>query len=117
MKYLLFFLLPFFNQTIEKIKWTSPQIHDFGIISTGMYMKHDFEFINNTNDVLTIDNVRTTCECTAADWEEEVITPGKSSSIKVVFHTLNPGYYKKKIKVYFSKIKKPYELVIETEVE
>ncbi len=117
MKYIIVLLVPFFFQTNEKIKWKTPQNHDFGKVSTGMYMKHSFEFVNNTENVITIDNVRSSCECTAADWEEEVISPGKTSSINVVFHTQNEGYYKKKVKVYFSKIKKSYDLIIEAEVE
>jgi Protein of unknown function (DUF1573) len=107
----------FWYQSVEPIVWSGPMLHDFGRVQSGWFMKKEFYFTNNTKDALTIDNVRTSCECTVADWEDDVIPPGRISQITVIFNPKNEGYYKKSVKVYFHKIKKPYKLTVEADVE
>lgn len=91
--------------------------HDFGEIRQGNGVTFDFIFTNNTPDSLTIDNIRTTCGCTAASWQQSAVQPHTASTIPVQFDATESGYFEKTIKVYFNKIKKPVLLVISGEVK
>ena len=98
------------------IIWLDTLTHDFGEIPIGLPAKTSFKFKNNALEVITIDNVRATCGCTSPNWEAEAIPPGANSEIKIVYDAKKTGYFRKKIKVYFSNIKKGYKLFIEGEV-
>ncbi len=104
-----------FNES--KVEWLSPLTHDFGDIPQGKPVKVDFRFKNISDEVLTIDNVRTACTCTATDWSDEVIEPGKNGSLEIEYDALKPGYFQKKITVYFSGQRKAEKLYIEGFVE
>ena len=91
--------------------------HDFGEIRQGNGVVFDFIFTNNTPDSLTIDNIRTTCGCTAASWQENAVQPHTASIIPVQFDASESGYFEKTIKVYFKKIRKPVLLAISGEVK
>ncbi len=99
------------------IVWLDSLVYDFGEIPQGVPAKTSFKFKNNSPDVITIDNVRTTCGCTSPNWETEAIPPDTNSEIKIVYDAKKTGYFRKKIKVYFSDIKKGYKMFIEGEVQ
>ena len=60
---------------------------DFGDIYQGDKVQHTFEFINIGNQPLVINNVLTTCGCTAPEWPKDPIPPGNTGTVKVVFNS------------------------------
>jgi len=104
MKTFYFLLLVFtpilpFNES--KVKWLTPLEHDFGDINHNEPVTHLFEFVNISDKLLTIDNVRTSCGCTASDWEYVPTAIADTSAVSIVYDAAKTGYFRKKIKVYF----------------
>src|SRR5689334_12144293 len=58
--------------------------HDFGAVEGGKKdtIWFDFKFTNTGSEPLVISDVRTSCDCTLADWPKDPIQPGKSAVIK-----------------------------------
>jgi len=59
--------------------------HDFGDLQQGGKTEHMFNFKNSGTAPLIINNVLTTCGCTAPEWPKEPILPDSTGTIKVVF--------------------------------
>lgn len=58
---------------------------DLGDITQGDMATHIFPFTNTGNQPLVINNVITTCGCTAPQWPEKPLAPGESGHLKIVF--------------------------------
>lgn len=58
-----------------------------------------FEFKNDSKKPATIQNVQTSCGCTAAEKPSEPIEPGKKSKISVSYDTTRVGSFTKTITV------------------
>jgi hypothetical protein len=102
--------------TAQVIQWLSPLAHDFGQIRARQPVTCEFIYRNTSPRPLTIDNVRTTCGCTAPDWSAQPIASGAADTIRIEFDAYRPGYFNKKIKVYWSGIRQPALLTITGEV-
>lgn len=100
-----------------KVEWLTPATHDFGTLQTGVIAKVEFRFKNISPSPISIDNVRTSCGCTAADWQDEVILPDETGHILIEFEAKKPGYFNKKITAFFSGQRKAEKLYIEGYVE
>ena len=98
------------------IEWTTPTSHDFGLIQSGVEVKHVFTFRNLSNASLIIDNVRTDCSCTASDWDIEPIAPNDIGKITVEYDAKKKGYFKKRLTVWLHGQKQAEKLMIEGEV-
>lgn len=61
--------------------------HDFGDITQGEVVEHVFKFKNTGNSALIINNVLTTCGCTAPEWPKAPVAPGDEGEIKVRFNS------------------------------
>lgn len=114
---LLIGLLSLAFSSVAVVQWHTDTEHDFGDIPQGQAATHYFEFTNISADTMLIDNVRTTCGCTAPDWTYDPILPDSSSTIKVVFDAKKEGYFYKKITVFFSNQRKAEKLYIGGYVE
>lgn len=58
-------------------------VHDFGDVPAGKdTLWTEFKFTNTGSEALTISDVRTSCDCTLAEWPKEAIQPGKSAVIR-----------------------------------
>jgi len=101
----------------SKVEWLSPTRHDFGDIRQGVPVQVDFAYRNVSGEMLTIDNVRTTCSCTTPDWSEEMVANGDTSSIQITYDARKTGYFRKKITVYFTGQQGAEKLYIEGYVE
>lgn len=114
----LFLLLPFFwAGNTEPVQWLSNRNYDFAEVTFEEPVTCFFRFKNTTDSPIVIDNVRTTCGCTAPDWSIEPVLPDTVSEIRVVYDAKKLGYFKKKIRVFFSHQKKAEILTIEGFVE
>jgi len=117
MKILTFLLifLPIFSNA-QVVEWQVERDYDFGILSQGQPEEIDFTFTNISSDTLLIDNVRSTCGCTAPYWDLTPILPDSSSQITIKYDSYKEGYFYKKIKVFFNKQQKAERLSISGEV-
>lgn len=98
-------------------EWLTPTTHDFGDLQLLVPATHDFKFKNTGDAPLLIDNVRSVCGCTATEWSEVPIAPGKGGFVRVVFDARKAGYFNKKVTVFFSHQKKGEKLFLEGFVE
>ena len=62
-------------------------VYDFGEVIDGDTVAHTFKFVNKGEFPLIINNVQTSCGCTAPEWPKQPIAPGEESSIQVRFDT------------------------------
>ncbi|TAF32184.1 MAG: DUF1573 domain-containing protein [Cytophagales bacterium] len=62
--------------------------YDFGSVREGRVVEKVFVYKNTGNLPLILTGVRTTCGCTATEWSQTPLEPGKSAQIKVKFDTM-----------------------------
>lgn len=60
---------------------------DFGRVEEGAVLKHTFTFKNDSERVINIKDVHTSCGCTASSVTKKSLSPGESTSIEVRFNT------------------------------
>jgi hypothetical protein len=71
-----------------RIQFEAP-VYDFGKVSTGQVLKHEFVFTNMGDRILEIKGVQTSCGCTTAgNWSRQV-EPGQQGTIPIEFHSTN----------------------------
>lgn len=97
--------------------WVTPTTHDFGTLKLHVPAPVEFKFKNTSDVPITIDNVRSICGCTATEWTETPVLPGKEGFIKVVFDARKEGYFYKKVTVFFNTQRKGEKLFVEGFVE
>lgn len=61
--------------------------YEFGNISEGQIIEHEFSFINSGEAPLVISNITASCGCTTPDWTKTPIKPGEEGYVKVVFNS------------------------------
>ncbi|MBU1100868.1 MAG: DUF1573 domain-containing protein [Bacteroidetes bacterium] len=84
----LFFIISVVNSQTKAPKLEVPNMtHDFGDLTEGVIVSHSFTIKNIGNDVLTIERVKASCGCTAAQPTKNNLQPGDSTEIKVTFNT------------------------------
>jgi hypothetical protein len=74
-------------------------VHDFGQVIAGQTATHLFSFKNTGDQTLVIQNVTTSCGCTAAVMKSREIAPGASGEIEVRFSANSAGPFRKSIAV------------------
>jgi hypothetical protein len=72
------------NAEKEKV---DPNEWDFGQVKQGVILKHDFVFKNQTKDILKINNIHTSCGCTASESDKKSLLPQESTAINVTFNS------------------------------
>jgi len=60
---------------------------DFGKVTTGSKVSHDFIIRNEGTRDLVIRSTKASCGCTAIKPEKSVLAPGESSKVGIVFDT------------------------------
>jgi len=83
----LFLTLQLFAAT-PKLAVDQPTFN-FGAVPQGKKVDHVFTFTNKGDAPLNIEQVRTSCGCTAANIASRLIEPGKKGEIKVTFDSTN----------------------------
>ncbi|MFZ0456089.1 MAG: DUF1573 domain-containing protein [Ignavibacteriaceae bacterium] len=72
----------------ENPKIYFPEItHDFGKVENGKVVDYIFKFVNQGNSVLNIQDIKTSCGCTAALVSSKTVKPGEDGTIKVELNT------------------------------
>mgnify|MGYP001552391442 FL=1 len=73
---------------------------DFGKITDGDKVQHNFTFTNTGDEPLTIKNAKGSCGCTVPEWPREPIAPGETGEIKVEFNSKKkPGKQTKRVTI------------------
>ncbi|MBN8676998.1 MAG: DUF1573 domain-containing protein [Chitinophagales bacterium] len=108
----LFFQLPEWQTHASEapgsiVEWKTEKDHDFGKMKRDHPQTFVFKFVNTLNEPFFIENVRTTCGCTAATWTEGMINGGQSGEITIEYDAYQRGSFQKKIRVFFNKQRKP----------
>lgn len=98
------------------VVWLTPTEYDFETIKHKRPVSYNFEFKNVTDEPMLIDNVRSSCGCTAPEWTYDPILPDSTTTIKIEYDAKKIGYFYKKIKVFVSTQRKAEILYIEGEV-
>ena len=93
-------ILPVTAQATPRLK-IDKQIFDYGEVSEGTAIEHDFQVKNVGNKVLEIRKILPSCGCTAAVVASEKIDPNETTALKVRFDTTGfRGYKVKTVRVY-----------------
>jgi len=74
--------------------------YNFGDVSEGPQITHEFKFTNNGKEPLILSNVKASCGCTTPSWPKDPILPGKEATILVTYNTQGrPGKFTKTITI------------------
>ncbi len=95
------------------VEWLDEKEHDFGDIERNKPVVKFFKFKNISGEPITIDNIRTTCGCTAPDWSIEPVEHDSTSQLRIEYDAQKAGYFRKKIKVFFNSQRKAEILYVE----
>ncbi|WP_299247688.1 DUF1573 domain-containing protein [uncultured Cytophaga sp.] len=73
--------------------------HDFGHVQAGTdTLWYGFSFTNTGNEPLQINDVKTSCDCTLAEWPKNAIQPGRTAIIRGGFKIVDKsGSFQKNI--------------------
>jgi uncharacterized cupredoxin-like copper-binding protein len=71
------------KQDVKPILEFSESQHDFGKIEEGKVVEHTFKFRNSGKATLKINDIKTSCGCTAALVSSEKIAPGEEGTLLV----------------------------------
>lgn len=92
-------------------------IHHFGTLNQEDKQKHRFTFENKGNRNLVLLDVKTSCGCTVASYDEEPIKPGEKGAINIEYDPKNrKGLQEKKIIVTSNAFPNKTELTIIADV-
>jgi hypothetical protein len=75
---------PIDTVNVAKMEFKEPYF-DFGTITEGETVTHEYEFTNVGKVPLVITNGSSTCGCTVPEWPKELIKPGEKGKILVKF--------------------------------
>jgi len=100
----LFFVHQAFSQGQQYLKFESIQ-HDFGVVKEeSEKMTHVFAFKNISIDTVVINDVSTSCGCTAGEWKKTPLMPGEEGKILVTYTTAHrPGRFAQYVVVHLNK--------------
>ena len=90
---------------------------EFGTIQNGSEQKCSFEFKNTSQAPLKINNVIVSCGCTSPKWPKNLILPGESGKIEIVYHPAGAGFFRKSISIFSNAKNSPIHLYIRGEIK
>lgn len=123
--FLLFFSFPLTGcysqgeeEQSERAQVADPYAWDFGRVNEGETLEHDFILKNESQSILMIKDVNTSCGCTVSKVKEKAIAPGESTVIDVKFNSKGySGNTQQFVYVHTDSLKDPIiKLVIKAEV-
>jgi len=104
-------------QKAPVVEWLTERDHDFQHLRQEHPKTFIFKFKNIDKEPILLQTVRTSCGCTAATWTEESIPSGATGQIEVEYDAYQRGEFRKKIRVFFDRQRKPEILYIHGEVD
>ena len=92
--------------------------HDFGEkLKAGKDYTYDFVFFNTGKTPLIINDVKTSCHCTTAEFPKQPVMPGESAEIHVTLNEDSKGFFRRSITVYNNSAKRQNLLWVTGKVE
>lgn len=76
-----------YAQDGAKFKFKDGDTYDFGEVTEGPDVTHDFIFTNVGNQPLIVMDAKPSCSCTTPEWDKQPTAPGKTGKIKVGYKT------------------------------
>jgi uncharacterized protein (TIGR02145 family) len=73
--------------------------YDFGTIGQNEEAKCTFKFINEGDQPLIITSAKGSCSCTVPNWPREIIQPGKTGEISIIYDTKKVGKFSKSVRI------------------
>jgi len=104
------------NTDILKVIWEKQHI-DVGYVMQNKPITVNYTFTNDGDQPLVIEDITTSCGCTAAKHSQEPVLPGESSSIAVTYNAGKPGAFHKSVRVKTSADENYTVLTISGEVQ
>jgi hypothetical protein len=83
------------NSKLPEIKFEEDEF-DFGKMTQGEVVSHDFEFKNIGNENLIISSAVGSCGCTIPEWPQDPIKAGAEGKIRVVFNSEGKSGFQEK---------------------
>ncbi|WP_020536579.1 DUF1573 domain-containing protein [Lewinella cohaerens] len=81
------------SNTAKGVMTFAETTFDFGTITEGKSVVHDFTFTNTGNAHIRINAAQSSCGCAVPQWPREPIAPGETGTITITFYSMNkPGY-------------------------
>lgn len=95
------FIVPAWAQTVQPKISFEKDLHDFGKFKEeDGSITYQFEFVNTGGSDLVIQNVSTSCGCTAPKWTREPVAPGAKGYVAATYNPAGrPGPFRKYITV------------------
>ena len=90
--------------------------YNFGKIKQGVPVTHEFEFTNDGDAPLVIENATASCGCTTPKWPDQPVMKGKNNKITAGFNAAAQGIFDKSIFVKVKGYDYPVEIKISGEV-
>ncbi len=76
-------------------------------------VSYSFKFTNTSGKPVKVNNVRSSCGCTVAEYTRDLVMPGEQGQVRATFDPARrSGYFSKRITVYTSDSKEPQYLTI-----
>ena len=75
------------NEAAGQAEMGDPGTWEFGRVKEGEVLKHMFVLKNESGKTLTINDVTTSCGCTASKVQKKIILPGQNTKIEVQFNS------------------------------
>ncbi len=91
------------------LKWDQTTF-DFGEISQNVPAEATFTLTNTSDIPLLLKEVKPTCGCTVAAYDQDPILPGETTEIKTTYNAKKEGNFQKTIKVTTNLSEKPIPL-------
>lgn len=78
------------SQNAGKVEWLDRQIA-VGNVAFGQPVSREFRVKNISSENLIILQVKSTCHCTVAEWQQNPIAPGHTGVIKITYDSQKEG--------------------------
>ncbi|MFA6349880.1 MAG: DUF1573 domain-containing protein [Candidatus Omnitrophota bacterium] len=116
-------LQPLFSAEVrsqeQKEPLAEPDTWDFGRVKEGDIVKHEFILKNESARKIAVQDVNTSCGCTASKIKDKELAPGASTTIEVQFNSKGySGEVKQYVYVHMDSLDKPIiRFIIKAQVD
>lgn len=100
---------------VATIEWDQTTF-EFGQVPQNVPAKATFKLTNNGDKPLILKEVKPTCGCTIAAYDQEPILPGESTEITTTYNAKKAGSFQKRIKVFTNQSEEYIPLTLKGEV-
>lgn len=85
---------------------------DLGNLPLNEKREHVFKLVNTGNKPLVVYDVTTSCGCTKAEYGKELVRPGDTLNLKVIYNAEDKGRFRKNLSVYCNVEDSPLKLTV-----